>query len=90
MQVIETTFYNDDNIIKQEIDSILRYKIVYTDIMYQKTTNGGYFITLYYSEKIGLGKVKMFFDNIIEVYYFLRGIEKTVAIIYYNKKEGLI
>ena len=90
MKVIKTIFYNNDSIIATTINDILKYKIVYNDIIHQKTKNGGYFVTLYYNEKIGLGKVKMYFDNIVQAYYFLRGIEKTISIVYYNKKEGLI
>ena len=86
MEIIETTFYNDSNIIKEHINSILRYNEVYNDIMYQRTDGGGYYITLYYNVNNNLEKSKMFFDNIIEVYYFLRGIEKTLGILHYNIK----
>ena len=86
MEIIETTFYNDSNIIKDHINSILQYNEVYNDIMYQKTDDGGYYITLYYNVKNNLEKSKMFFDNIVEVYYFLRGIEKTLGILHYNIK----
>lgn len=89
MEIIETTFYNDSNIITQHINGILRYNEVYNDIMYQRTDDGGYYITLYYNVNNNLEKSKMFFDNIIEVYYFLRGIEKTLGILHYNMK-GLI
>lgn len=86
MEIIETTFCNDDNIIKQYIDSILKYNEVYIDILYYKTDNGGYCITLYYTDNGTIERSKLFFDNIIEAYYFLRGIEKTLGIIHYNIK----
>lgn len=87
MEIIETTFYNDSNIIKEHINSILQYNEVYNDIMYQRTDDGGYYITLYYNVNNNLEKSKMFFDNIVEVYYFLRGIEKTLGILHYNIKR---
>lgn len=86
MEIIETTFYNNDNIIKQHINSILKYNEVYTDILYYKTDGGGYYITLYYTVNGTMERSKLFFDNIIEVYYFLRGIEKTLGILHYNIK----
>ena len=86
MEIIETTFTNDDNIIKEHINSILRYNEVYSDIIYQRIDNGGYYITLYYTVSGTMERSKLFFDNIIEVYYFLRGIEKTLGILHYNKK----
>lgn len=86
MEIIENTFYNDSNIITQHINSILRYNEVYNDIMYQRTDNGGYYITLYYTVNGTMERSKLFFDNIIEVYYFLRGIEKTLGILHYNIK----
>lgn len=86
MEIIETTFYNDSNIITQQINSILKYNEVYSDIIYQKTDNGGYYITLYYTVNGTMERSKLFFDNIIEAYYFLRGIEKTLGILHYNIK----
>ena len=86
MEIIETTFIDDSNIIKDHINSILRYNEVYNDIMYQRTDDGGYYLTLYYNVSNNLEKSKMFFDNIVEVYYFLRGIEKTLGILHYNIK----
>ena len=86
MEIIETTFYNDSNIITQQINSILKYNEVYSDIIYQRTDNGGYYITLYYTVSGTIERSKLFFDNIIEVYYFLRGIEKTLGILHYNIK----
>lgn len=86
MEIIETTFYNDSNIITQQINSILKYNEVYSDIIYQRTNDGGYYITLYYTVSGTIERSKLFFDNIIEVYYFLRGIEKTLGILHYNIK----
>ena len=86
MEIIETTFYNDSNIITQQINSILKYNEVYSDIMYQRTDDGGYYITLYYTVNGTIERSKLFFDNIIEAYYFLRGIEKTLGILHYNIK----
>ena len=86
MEIIETTFYNDSNIITQQINSILKYNEVYSDIIYQRTDNGGYYITLYYTVNGTMERSKLFFDNIIEAYYFLRGIEKTLGILHYNIK----
>ena len=74
-------------IIDNKINDILSLKLIYNDIIYLQDNNGGYYITLYYNINDNLESKKMFFDNIVEAYYFLRGIEKTLQLIEIKEKK---
>lgn len=85
---IESYFIEDNKIIDNKINDILSFKLVYNDIMYSQDSNGGYYVTLYYNINDNLESKKMFFENIVETYYFLRGIEKTLQLIEIKEKNN--